>query len=644
MKKKIRFIVLMLCLLVVLAACGEDSSTTDAGNNTGTESVNPESTDKAETSTDAPAVPDASEETKEPTVVEPENTDEVPVVTETPEPTDAPVPTEAVTEEVSDFATVLQAIHSLDTYEEREAYIAGLDTAKYKVETTENADLVMLPNGKKVDQIWTYDMELADYVVSDMPDSRIVYPTLRFSVLETCISAFEEMRQATGDVFLVVITDLATGETDPWGVKIPYTELIEVEEETDWGSEIYYEEDPDAPVMYAYKTVEELVAAKNDLDIYDSARHAMKIMFVEPIYPEEKYDDNWEPTGEYVYYEYEERITYVNEDQLEKKEWSDGYYYYVPDYGYCTVQQDEEGNYYYTEAIEHEIPVTEKGYSVAYDENWGNYLIDSAGNVVFTTEMREDMTSDPCIYTWDTLKYYNDLYDPRFEKDFIGILQYSSEYEIAYMQPEDYPYLSADAFNRLMQRYMEKYDIVIDEEELRIRENMPENWSWFYEDYCNKEGIVSMAQYNEDDEAVKYYLAIDRPDNWFFRNLGSYCCLAVRDDDVYAYDPAHEVEYTFSYKYVGANIAESKENIGTYFKSVAWEASEDDVVSTTIDGKQVFYLEEAGYYDDQRNIYILQDVGLSRFLAVDITTYDMDADTEEFIKQFLLDESCIREK
>lgn len=50
--------------------------------------------------------------------------------------------TEAPVADTKDWKTVLRELHSLETYEEREAYVAKLDKSVYKVEQTENFDLI----------------------------------------------------------------------------------------------------------------------------------------------------------------------------------------------------------------------------------------------------------------------------------------------------------------------------------------------------------------------------------------------------------------------------------------------------------------------------------------------------------------------
>ena len=62
--------------------------------------------------------------------------------------------------------------------------------------------------------------------------------------------------------------------------------------------------------------------------------------------------------------------------------------------------------------------------------------------------------------------------------------------------------------------------------------------------------------------------------------------------------------------------------------------TEEDVVSFDVEGKPVYYLEDQ-FWSDERYIYVLQDIGLERFVQIDISTYDMTAEAGEYIKQFL---------
>ena len=197
MKKKLMLFVLVCAM--ALTACGTEQTVNKENNQT--PSAGSDVTENSDTA-DSTETPDSTEEI-------PSGDSE----------------TDEVQDMSADFATVLKDLHRLNTYEEREAYVATLDKSKYSVSELENADLVTHANGAAMDVIHTYDMETADYIRSEVPDSKLYYPSFNEYTLACCagIDMYSEEENAeipTGDVGLMVLTNLSTGETDPFGVKI----------------------------------------------------------------------------------------------------------------------------------------------------------------------------------------------------------------------------------------------------------------------------------------------------------------------------------------------------------------------------------------------------------------------------------------
>lgn len=569
---------------------------------------------------------------------------EAPKPTVTPVPTEAPKPTETPVADTKDWKTVLKKLHSLETYEEREAYVATLDTSRYKVAEEASFDLITRSNGMYLDIIETYDMKTGNYTTEIAPDSRIHYPSFSEQVLSWCADIPEVVNydrtigasvgeRPTGENYLMTITNLATGETDPWGVKIHKAGAIVENVETDgFASFISVGIDPDSPVTVVYRTVEELVNEKNNMYAEDYY-YDKCITYVEPVRPEERYDDNWNPTGEYFFYETSEEIVYVKQEDMQYDEWGDCYYCYDETGCYQNVLQDETGAYYYIFKKEYEVPIKDRGYTVAESEEFGSYLLDKNGAVVTRAYEITDGYSDPGITTWDTLKYYQDVYDPRFWGDFAQTYSYGGEYAIADMKAEDYPHLSADEFDSLKKRYMDVFDITLDEEVLAIRAEVMEEWGWNYKNYYDKAGVFHVS---EGDAYVT--ITIDRPENWYFHNSVE-AMLVVKDESIRKGFPAHEVMYYGTYQDVGTTAAETKEAAEKYFAQYARNAKKEDVASMEVNGRQVFYV-ETSVFSDARSYCVLQDIGLSRFVWIEITlTYDLETEAEKLIRQFLLDDN-----
>ena len=154
MKKRFILFATVATLAVVMTACGSAQTS-----NNPTPTVEPTKAVEATTApadTATPMVEPTTEPTVEPTATStpaPEPTvtpvptstptpEPTATSTPTPEPTATPVPTEVPKADTKDWKTVLRELHSLETYAEREAYVAKLDKSAYKVEKTENFDLI----------------------------------------------------------------------------------------------------------------------------------------------------------------------------------------------------------------------------------------------------------------------------------------------------------------------------------------------------------------------------------------------------------------------------------------------------------------------------------------------------------------------
>lgn len=162
------------------------------------------------TSTPTPTPEPTSTPTPEPTATP------VPTSTPTPEPTSTPVPTEAPVVEENNWETVLTELHSLATYEEREAYIETLDKSKYEVAAVDNFDLIAVPNRTEVvEKDGIEEFVTTKYTLLD-PKSEGAY-------IENILNCDDYIGGTTGEYYLMTIIDLTTGQIDPWGVRIHAT-------------------------------------------------------------------------------------------------------------------------------------------------------------------------------------------------------------------------------------------------------------------------------------------------------------------------------------------------------------------------------------------------------------------------------------
>ena len=609
----------------------------------GTESVgeNPAPTEKPSVEADAPTEPTQAPVKPDDAVGTENVTDKSEsdsADTDTTEPTPVPEPTDAATGAETDFAMVLAAIHSLNTYEEREAYIATLSSAEYKVETTDSFDLLIQSSGEAMKRVVTFDMTTGKNIWSDVPGSELYYPEIDDMTLEACLESEDEEEMPTGEAYLMTITNLATGESDPWGVRIKKTGVEIVEVETDWGMEYIYQMDPESEITEECVTVEQLVNAKNQSNEWNYT-HEIQLTIVEPVMPQTQYDEYGEPTGNYCYYRTEYEKVYVDADQV-ITDWS-GDYCYDDAYEYHYVYQDVNDNYYYKKVNEIEIVIDEKENTIAYSEDYGEYLLDAAGNVVTQSFQRMEEASDPDILTWDTLKYYNDIYDPVVLEAFEEILSYDGEYAIADMKAEDYPHLSAEAFRRLINRCMEQYGVELDEEVLAIRASIPEAWGSNYKVYCEKKGSFSIPDIDADGENVFVAVTIDRKPNWYIDNTTATCEIMVQEESICSDEPAYRIVYQSTYEKVGTDAADMEERaIECLFNEAWWLEGDEAVITTSKDGKPLYYIEKI--YDDAREFFVAQDVGLSYFVFLSAVTYDMDTPVEKLIEPFLLGDANLQ--
>lgn len=230
MKKKILTLVAIATLATMMTACGSENIEVETEMNGRFETikdievVNPtvEPTEEPTVTVEPTEPPTVTEEpaeeptpTTEPTVEptevptstpEPTATPE-PTSTPTPEPTSTPVPTEAPVVETKDWETVLRELHAITTYEEREAYIETLDKSKYEVAAVDNFDLIAIPNRVEAEEFLN-----AKYTLLDTKSEG--------AYIENILNCGEYIGGTTDEYYLMTITNLATGEVDPWGVRI----------------------------------------------------------------------------------------------------------------------------------------------------------------------------------------------------------------------------------------------------------------------------------------------------------------------------------------------------------------------------------------------------------------------------------------
>ena len=219
MRKRMMTLVAVAVFTVALTACGAAQTS-----NTPTPTVEP--TKEVETTTTPTVEPTATStpvptNTPEPTATstpEPTATPE-PTSTPTPEPTSTPVPTEAPVVEENNWETVLKELHNLETYEEREAYIETLDKSKYEVAAVDNFDLIAVPNRTEVvEKDGMEEFVTTKYTLLDShdPDSVEYY-------LENILNYDEYVCGTINEYYLMTITNIASGEADPWGIRVRST-------------------------------------------------------------------------------------------------------------------------------------------------------------------------------------------------------------------------------------------------------------------------------------------------------------------------------------------------------------------------------------------------------------------------------------
>ncbi len=251
MRKKLLTLAVMTTLALAFVACGQPTNGETYGEDYGVktemngrfETIVDDDEDVTPTATTAPtAEPKATDApTAEPTEEpEPTNVPEAieptatPIPTATPEPTATPAPTatpeptKAPVAETKTFETVLRELHSLKTYEEREAYIEKLDKSKYKVEETNNRDF--FSNGNSYEG---YDPDMGETRTFKPDALDRAFDAFSFVFYDEFYEEYDDFEarygysswlQYTYEYSLMTITDVTTGETDPWGAKARYSE------------------------------------------------------------------------------------------------------------------------------------------------------------------------------------------------------------------------------------------------------------------------------------------------------------------------------------------------------------------------------------------------------------------------------------
>lgn len=240
MKKRFILYVAVATLTLAMTACGSENVNVETEMNGRFEVIKDievttptaEPTKEAETT---PTIEPTTEPTVEPTATstptpeptatstpEPTSTptpEPTATSTPTPEPTSTPAPTEAPVVEEYNWEEILQKLHSLETYEEREAYIETLDKSKYEVAAVDNFDLIAVPNRVEFagEDEWG---EWDEYTKYTLLDSKY-----EGSYIENILNYDEYVCGTVGEYYLMTITELTTGQTDPWGISVHSTDI-----------------------------------------------------------------------------------------------------------------------------------------------------------------------------------------------------------------------------------------------------------------------------------------------------------------------------------------------------------------------------------------------------------------------------------
>lgn len=233
MRKKKLTLAIMTTIALAFVACGQPTNGETYGEDYGVktemngrfETIVDDDKDITPIATIAPTTePEATvAPTAEPTEeLEPTEVPEVTTPNTEPEPTKAPVA------EAKNFETVLRELHSLKTYEEREAYIEQLDKSKYKVEETNNRDFFSKGNSYE-----GYDPDMGETRTFKPDALDRAFDEFSFVFYDELYEEYDDFEarygysswlQYTYEYSLMTITDVATGETDPWGAKARYSE------------------------------------------------------------------------------------------------------------------------------------------------------------------------------------------------------------------------------------------------------------------------------------------------------------------------------------------------------------------------------------------------------------------------------------
>ena len=299
MRKRIVTLAVMTTLALMLAACGQPTNGETYGEDYG---VKTEMNGRFETIVDddkdvTPTATTAPTTEPEATVVPTAEPTEEPKPTEVPEvitPTTEPEPTEAPVAEAKNFETVLRELHSLKTYEEREAYIEKLDKSKYKVEETKNRDFFSEGNSYE-----GFDPDMGERTFKPDELNR-AFEGFDFVFYDELYEEYDDFEARYGystglqyayDYSLMTITDVATGETDPWGAKALYSEELLVWDEN-WEEVI----DTEIVEQVHPTIIEPVIDAYNSIFAWDNFYYYAMIKTWDTL---KYYDDIYTPQTEF---------------------------------------------------------------------------------------------------------------------------------------------------------------------------------------------------------------------------------------------------------------------------------------------------------------------------------------------------------
>lgn len=169
------------------------------------------------------------------------------------------------------------------------------------------------------------------------------------------------------------------------------------------------------------------------------------------------------------------------------------------------------------------------------------------------------------------------------------------------------------------------------ESELVAVKDLPKNWSSIYSEHTSAVGSFETW---DDITGREYIIYLGSKNGWYYDQSYDYiACVAVDNPNVYSEGPAYEAEYMRG----DVEVSAGAEAIAKYLLDCDYtgEVTTSDVVQVVCNGRPCYIL-KVDEWDDEREYVILQDIGINRFIEIEVYSHDMQMSDADVATMFAL--------